>query len=112
MAKYGLLFNLDRCTGCRTHMVVCRHEGNEIIRLPMYTVAKTAPGSSEGTMWYFPFQQAKCRTSKECAKRVGNGLKPRCVLNCPAQALQFGRIEELMEYIKEKSIPHSHIVPF
>ena len=112
MAKYGLLFNLDRCTGCRTHEIVCRHEGNEIISKPMHTVAKSAPGSSEAKMWYFPFSQRQCHTSKECAKRVASGLKPRCVENCPAEALQFGKIEELMEYIKEKSIPHSYIAPF
>ncbi len=112
MAKYGLLYNLDRCIGCRTCMVICRQEGNKIIRSPIQTFAKTQPGQSEGIMWHFPVSIAKHSTSKECARRVAEGLKPRCSLNCPAKAIEFGRIEELAEYAKKKGIPHAVLSPF
>ena len=112
MATFALLYNLDRCIGCRTCMVVCRQEGNEIIRMPIHTVAKSSPGASEGLMWHFPVPMAEHRTSKECARRVGEGLKPRCALNCPAQAIEFGRIEQLAQYIEEKRIPHAYLSPF
>jgi Fe-S-cluster-containing dehydrogenase component len=64
MAKYALLYNLDRCIGCRTCMVICRQEGNELIKSPIHTVAHTNPGFSEGVMWHFPVPMAEHRTSK------------------------------------------------
>ena len=93
-------------------VVVCRQEGNEVIRVPMQTVCKTEPGLSKGSMHYLPYPQADCHTSRECAKRMGEGLQPRCVLSCPARAMTFGPIDKLSEYMKKKSIPHASVIPF
>ena len=111
MAKYGLLFNLDRCVGCRAHEAVCLVQGNKVIRVPILAVARTTAEGNQ-VMQYLPFVQAKCRLSKPCAVRIGKGLAPSCVLACPARAMQFGEIGQLAKYIEEKGIPHTHLVPF
>ena len=111
MARYGLLIDLDRCIGCRTHELVCQEEGNQVVRQPLLTEARTTSDGNK-VMQYLPFVQAKCSLSRTCAERVGQKLKPRCVLTCPAQARQFGEIEELAEYIEKKAIPHAYIIPF
>ena len=111
MAKYGTLINLDRCTGCRTHEVVCRTEGNEAIRQPLIAISQPGP---DGTpiLEYCHFVQAKCGLSRSCAERVGQGLDPRCIGACQSKARVFGQMEKLVEYMKDKNMPHCVIIPF
>ncbi|MBI4330985.1 MAG: hypothetical protein HY673_06875 [Chloroflexi bacterium] len=111
MAKYGLLIDLDRCIGCRTHEVVCKTEGNEIVRQPLVSVSRVTP-DGEPVLQYLHFVQARCGLSRSCAGRVGKGLAPRCVAACQAGARQFGRVEELFDYARAKNIPHCTIIPF
>ncbi len=111
MAKYGLLIDLDRCVACRSHEIVCEGENNEVVRQPLVTVTRTTK-EGKTVMNYLHFVQARCGHSKLCAKRVGQGLEPRCIAACTAQARKFGQIEELTEYIRTNNIPHAHLIPF
>ena len=112
MAKYGLLIDLDRCVGCRSHEIVCKGENNnELVRQPLVIVTRTTK-EGKTVMNYLHFVQARCSNSKLCAQRVGQGLDPRCIAACTAQARKFGKIEELTEYIRSSKIPHAHIIPF
>src|SRR3989304_6178838 len=69
MAKYGLLIDLDRCVGCRTHEIVCKKEGNEVVRQPLITISRTTDEGKK-VMQYLPFVQAECSKSKLCVQRV------------------------------------------
>jgi Fe-S-cluster-containing dehydrogenase component len=37
-----------------------------------------------------------------CVKRIDKGLKPMCVIHCPAEALYFGEINELTEPLRKR----------
>ena len=111
MAKYGLLIDLDRCVGCKTHEIVCKKEGNEVVRQPLITISRTTDEGKK-VMQYLPFVQAECSKSKLCVQRVGHGQKPRCIAACMAQARRFGQVEELVEYIRTKNMPHAYLMPF
>ncbi|MEO2151859.1 MAG: ferredoxin, partial [Thermococcus sp.] len=43
-----------------------------------------------------------------CAERREEGLEPACTLMCPAEAIQYGPLEMVLELVKErraKNIP-------
>ncbi|MBI4332211.1 MAG: hypothetical protein HY673_13115 [Chloroflexi bacterium] len=111
MARYGILIDLDRCIGCRTHEVVCQGEGNVTVRHEMLSVSRANP---EGTkvLQYLPVIQEKCSSCRTCAQRVKEGLEPRCIAACPARARVFGEFAGLADYIAREKIPHAHLAPF
>ncbi len=111
MARYGMLIDLDRCIGCRTHEVVCQQEGNATVRQEMLSICLTTEEGKK-VLRYLPLVLEKCSASRACAQRVKAHLSPRCVGSCPAQARKFGRVEELVEYIASKRLPHAHLIPF
>ncbi len=111
MARYGILIDLDRCIGCRTHEVVCQQEGNATVRQDTLSICRT---NAEGkkVLRYLPVVQERCSTSKTCTQRVKEHLSPRCIGSCPAQARKFGKVEELVDYVTRRRIPHTHLIPF
>ncbi len=111
MARYGILIDLDRCIGCRTHEVVCQGEGNACVRQEMISVCRSTPEGKK-VLQYLPFVQEKCSSSRTCAERVKEHLAPRCIGACPARARTFGEAAELAEYMTKEHIPHGHLIPF
>ncbi len=100
MTKYGLLIDMERCIGCRTHEVICRSQGSGVVRLK--TVPLTIEIGDNRVTQFVPFLQQRCSRSPVCAKRIKNGLKPACVEQCPARARIFDEINKLSSYISNK----------
>lgn len=111
MARYGILVDLDRCIGCRTHEVVCQLEGNATVRQDTLTICRATPEGKK-VLQYLPFVQEKCSSCQICAERVKKHLSPRCIAACPARARIFGEVTELADYIKKEHIPNGHLIPF
>jgi Fe-S-cluster-containing dehydrogenase component len=71
----------DKCMGCRYCMVSCPFD------VPRFEYHSAAP------------RIQKCQL---CIGRVSAGQAPACVANCPAQALTFGRRENLLEEARHR----------
>ena len=75
--KYGaVLVDFDKCQGTRKCWFACPY-GSPQFR-----------GDEPGT------KMSKCNM---CIDRLGQGLKPICVLSCSMRALEFGPLDELRE---------------
>lgn len=86
-----VIYNPERCIGCRYCMVACPFD------VPKYEYDKAVPYVRKCTF---------------CAGRLAKGEKPACVANCPAEALEFGRRSELIEIAKRRIYaPGSIYVP-
>ena len=83
---FGLIADLDRCTGCLACVVACKQEhrskngGIEIFRLG----PKTINGIKR--MEFVPMATSECTF---CKQRVSKNLEPICVDTCPVKSLKF-----------------------
>ena len=73
-----VVYNEDRCIGCRYCMVACPFD------VPTFTWDR---GLLEG---------AVIRKCSFCVDRLGSGLEPACAKTCPPGALTFGERDELI----------------
>lgn len=71
-----VVYNGDRCLGCRYCMVACQFE------IPKFEYDSPAPYVKKCTF---------------CAERQKDGGMPACAENCPTGALKFGEREALLE---------------
>ena len=84
----GIVAYLDLCVGCYACIVACKQENN----LPMGTqwmkVMRVGPHTVKGKplMDFIPTMTEECHF---CEHRLKEDMEPRCVANCPFQALGF-----------------------
>lgn len=76
-----VVYNPDRCIGCRYCMVACPFE------VPKYEYEKAVP---------------YVRKCSFCFSRVRQGQLPACASACPMKALTFGKRGELLEIAKTR----------
>jgi formate dehydrogenase iron-sulfur subunit len=79
-----VLWNEDRCIGCRYCMVACPFD------VPTFT---WDAGLAEGT---------KIRKCNLCIDRISNGLEPACVKTCPTGALVFGGRDDMIALAEDR----------
>jgi Fe-S-cluster-containing dehydrogenase component len=80
-AKGPVTYHADRCMGCRYCMVSCP------FGVPKYQYEAAIPYVRKCTF---------------CADRQAKGQPPACTEACPAEALLFGKREELLEVAKTR----------
>lgn len=100
MPKYGLFIDYEFCVGCRVCEISCQKEHNRPLGQSGIEVKEVLPDISGGKLYYVPVPTDHCTL---CGKRISRGLDPACVNNCWAGVMKFGKIEELIPYITEKS---------
>jgi len=76
-----VVWHEDRCMGCRYCMVSCPFD------IPQFEYHSANP---------------KIQKCQMCFARVAEGEVPACVAECPAEALTFGRRDELLEIARER----------
>jgi len=79
-----VLWNEDRCIGCRYCMTACPFD------VPTFT---WNAGLFEGT---------KIRKCDLCVDRISNGLEPACVKTCPTGTLMFGERDQMIAVAQER----------
>jgi Fe-S-cluster-containing dehydrogenase component len=102
--RNGLLIDTEYCSGCYSCEVACRNE----LKLPLdqwgIVLNQVGPfhvdAESDKFIWnYTPMVTDLCDL---CEARVATGEKPACVLNCLANAITYGPLDELVKMMDEK----------
>lgn len=86
----GILADLDACVGCYACEIACKQENNVPVGTRWIKVIAIGPDKVEDRlqMDFVPTITDECTL---CQPRLNEGLEPRCVGNCPTQALRFFR---------------------
>lgn len=84
----GILVDLELCVGCYACEVACKQENNVPIGTKWIRVISVGPEEVNGTQFmdFIPMITDDCTL---CEHRLSVNLEPRCVANCPTEALQF-----------------------
>ena len=85
---YGILVDLDLCVGCYACEVACKQENGVPIGTRWIQVVTIGPKKVDGKlrMDFLPMLTEGCTFFEH---RLKENLEPRCVDNCPTQALEF-----------------------
>src|SRR5947199_405656 len=86
MPHWGMVIDLDKCTGCEACVIVCRTEKN----VPIAGEQQTALG-----------RQINADGEKR-ALRDGE-VKPACVQSCPTTAMYFGDLDDHESEVSRKA---------
>ncbi|MFP4475800.1 MAG: menaquinone reductase iron-sulfur cluster-binding subunit QrcC [Desulfatibacillaceae bacterium] len=101
--KFGMVINLDKCTGCGACMVACMAENNVPVRydesdklrsitwMRVYQLNNGKP-FPDNDICYLP------RPCMHCEGIVGHGFSP-CVSVCPATATDYSQITGIVSQI-------------
>ncbi|MFC2003173.1 oxidoreductase [Chloroflexota bacterium] len=86
----GIVVDLDVCFGCFACEIACKQENDVPIGNRWIQVVAIGPKRLDGRlqMDFLPVITEGCTL---CNHRLKEGLEPRCVDNCPVQALKFCR---------------------
>ncbi|UWG98923.1 oxidoreductase [Dehalobacter sp. DCM] len=102
--RYGLLIDLDFCTGCHTCEVACK----QALDLPTgqfgIKVHQEGPRKLENGKWEYTFVPFPTSLCNLCEDRVKVGKLPSCVHHCSPGIMHYGTIEELTA--KANAKPH------
>ena len=103
MKKYGMLIDLQYCTGCHTCEVACQQEnGYDAGQFGIKITEHILQGKKGLMIDYVPYMTDLCNL---CMSRVKDGKKPACVKHCLAQCMTFGTSDELMEEAQKSIKP-------
>lgn len=95
--KYGLVFDIEYCTGCQTCCVACRQENGYDENGWGITITEHTYKRPDGRVQvdYLPFPTKLCTL---CAERIESGFdtKPSCVKHCPSACIAYGELSELV----------------
>ena len=108
MERKGLLIDYYYCTGCRSCEVACAMElgipvgqyGIKVHEVGPWEYGEHGGGQKEWQLSYVPVPTDQCDL---CEERVAAGKQPSCVHNCQADAMRYGTLEELAEYMGDSS---------
>ena len=106
MARKGLLFDVEYCTGCFSCTVACKQENNFDADTWGIKVIEQIYTSPDGHVQIdnVPFPTTLCNL---CAERIASGFddKPSCVKHCQAAIIYYGEADELLEKAKQLKRP-------
>lgn len=100
MAKKGLLFEYDYCTGCHSCEIACQQEHGYAAGKYGITVTEHVLETMNGmVIYYVPFPTDLCNL---CSHRTKQGNKPACVKHCLAACIHFGSTDELIREMEKR----------
>ncbi len=84
----GIFVDLDLCTGCYACEVACKQENQVSYGTRLIHVEGIGPSMIDGSLYMdsIPVFTDSCTL---CGHRITAGLEPKCVENCPTNALLF-----------------------
>lgn len=102
MTIYGLLFDYEYCTNCKSCIVSCKEEHDYGLGQDGIKVVEQGPwkiGDDEWNYDFFPLPTDLCDL---CADRTERGKEPICVHHCLSNIISYGPIEELAKKMAGK----------
>ena len=103
MKKYGMLIDIQYCTGCHSCEVACQQENGYPAEQFGIKVTEYILNQKDKLMIdYVPYVTDMCNF---CLSRVADGRRPSCVKHCQSQCISFGTIEEVVEEAKNAKKP-------
>ncbi len=82
MARWGLVIDLDRCTGCQACVVACKHENN----VPFSTPERAAEGRMMSWIQLVPVETAGQHERTPMPMMCQHCDRPPCIDVCPTSA--------------------------
>ena len=82
MARWGLVIDLDRCTGCQACVVACKHENN----VPFSTPETASQGRLMSWIQLVPIETAGQREGTPMPLMCQHCDRPPCIDVCPTSA--------------------------
>ena len=101
MTMYGILADVNYCTGCEACVLACQQEHGFSEKEFGIKIQKFGPWQiEEGKKHYqYDFLPYFTEWCDLCDKRCAKGKVPTCVQHCQAQCLEYGTIDELAKKI-------------
>lgn len=102
MTRYGILADNKYCTGCHACEIACKNEhdlpkgqwGIKILELGPWKL-------SDDVHWEYRYVPVLTKTCDLCIERVAEEGLPSCVFHCPADALEYGPLDELAKSLDD-----------
>ena len=103
MAEYGLLIDMEWCTGCHTCEIACQTEHGMAPGQTGIKIFEVGPWEISEGAWQFSYIPTPTDQCDLCAtRRAGGKDLPSGVKHCQAQCMAFGRLEDLQVKLGEK----------
>lgn len=102
MPENGLLIDYWMCTGCHTCEIACKQEHNIPVGKWGMKLTEIGPMELNAGKFYYTYIPTPTDLCTLCARRVSQGKLPSCVFHCPANVIQYGKLEELVKAMRDK----------
>ena len=106
-AEYGLLIDIEFCSGCQSCEVACKEEhdfkeGKWGIRVMADGPWQKDDSDDEGNCFNWNYIPVVTDLCDKCADRLAVGRDPMCVHHCLADCMTFGPLDELAKELPKK----------
>ena len=102
MATYGLLFDYEYCTNCKSCIVSCKEEHGYGLGKSGIVVKADGPWKIDDDEWNYNWYPLPTDLCDLCADRTATGREPMCVHHCLANIITYGPVEELAKKLEDK----------
>lgn len=103
MNKWGMLIDIEYCTGCHSCEIACEQENHlPVDQFGIKVTEHILHENDKLIIDYVPYITGLCTF---CLGRVSKGERPSCVKHCLSQCMTFGTVEEITEAAKSAKKP-------
>ena len=110
MVEYGILIDTHWCTGCHTCETACQMENQLPVGQYGIKISEIGPWEYAPEKWQLSYDVSFTDQCVMCLRRRKKGKIPTCVHHCQAKCMEFGKIDDLVEKLKDH--PKQTIVSF
>lgn len=110
MSRYGLLIDIDACTGCHSCEVSCKLDKDLPTGVYGIKLIDDKPFQISEEVWEYKHVPIPTVLCDLCVERTQAGKVPSCVLHCCAHCMEYGTIAELsklMEELPRRAVLHT-----